>query len=178
MHLGRWRNKGRWGGVTRNAMRALLRKFVPGLTTAAAAVGFATLSWSVVAGELQWFGAGMLFFPVDEQSLASRLGFALRAGFAAAAACLVHRVLWTAGGLALGSVLDVLRHPSLLLPYEGVDTTLLLALSAVAAATAAAFLAQPTLKQLARTRRPSVASALSAINPTAARSSPARVRSG
>ena len=183
-----------------SAIRGVLRKIVPGLTTAACAVGVATLSVSVIDGDLHWFGlgaairvglpsfvVGLLFFPVNEKTLASRIGFALRAGFAAAVSCVVHRVLWTAlqdGGEApeLGinfpAVVEVLRNPSSMLPSGALDTTAMMGMAAVAGATVAGFVIQPALKRLARGRRPSVASALSALNSTGvgAHSSGAPVR--
>jgi hypothetical protein len=180
-----------------SALKKVLRKIVPGLFTGAAAVGVATLSISVVEGELLWFGlgaairvglpafvAGMLFFPVNEKTLASRIGFALRTGFAAFASCVVHRVLWTAMqlgddlaavGIDLGAVGEVLRHPSVLLPAGPVDVTAWLALSAISGATAVGFILQPALKRLARAQRPSVASALAQLDATRGRA-PAMVR--
>jgi hypothetical protein len=180
-------------------MLALLRKSVPAITTALGAVGVAALSCSLVAGELYWFGfgaairvglpalvVGAIFFPVNEKSLASRVGFALRAGFAAFASVLVHRVLWTAlmtrpelpeWGIDVGAVIDVLRYPSMMWPAGTPDTTALMAASAVVGATVAGALAQPLLKRIARSRRPSVASALSSLDSTRASSSAAsRIR--
>ena len=177
-------------------LKSLLRKLVPGLTTAACAIAVANLSVALVHSDFRWFelGAairvgvpsflvGVLFFPVNEETLASRLGFALRSGFAAAVAALAHRVLWTAldpdvappeYGVDFPRVLVVLQHPSLLWPPGSPDPTALLAIAAVLGATAAGFLAQPMLRAVARARRPTVASALSQIHATKAQ--PQRVR--
>lgn len=166
-------------------LKAIWRKLVPGAATAAAAITVATLSVSVVHADLLWFGldaairvgvpaflVGMLFFPVNEQTLASRIGFSLRTMFAAAVAGLAHRVLWISllngdqlpeYGFDASSVLQVLRQPSMLW-FDGFDTTAYLAMSAVAGATVVAYAAQPMLKRFARRQRPTVASALSALD--------------
>ncbi|GEM_PF-2871775 len=178
-------------------MRALWRKIIPGVATAGLAVGAASLGVSVLDGSPQLldlgaairvglpaFVIGLIFFPVNEQSLSSRLGFGLQAGLAAAVSCLVHRVLWTAldasdglpaFGIDLVGVLPVLRHPSMLWP-DSPDTTLWLATSAIAAASVAGYLAQPLLKNVARLRRRSVPSALAALTAAGGRSAPVRVR--
>jgi hypothetical protein len=179
-------------------LTALLRRLVPGLTTAACAVAVANLSISLIHSEFHGFdlGAairvgvpsflvGMLFFPVNEQTLGNRLGFALRSGFAAAVSALAHRVLWTAlspdvappeFGVDFSRVLLVLQHPSLLWPPGSPDSTALLAIAAVMGSATAGFLAQPLLKALARGRRPTVASAISRINAQKSQASPLRVR--
>lgn len=178
------------------SLKAVLRKLVPGFFTAAAAVGVATLSVSVVDGHLLWFGlgaalrvglpafvAGLLFFPVAEKTLASRTGFALRAGFATLCSSIVHRALWTANaasddplkvGVDFSTLGDVFRHPLWLWPTAPIDTTAWLAAAAIAGATTVGLLAQPTLKRVARSRRPSTASALAQLDSSRAR--PAMVR--
>lgn len=194
----------------RRLLAAIGRKLVQGLTTALSAVGVATLAVSVLDGQLQWFGTdaalrvglpafavGLLFFPVNEKTLGRRWGFAMRAAVAAAVSGAVHRVLlWsyvsTAGqplpdGFAetlqvrLASVIDVLRHPAVLLPTGDLDATMFLALGAVAGAAVVGFLAQPPLLRLARGRRgsaavPSASGSLDATGREALRSEALRTR--
>jgi hypothetical protein len=165
--------------VLTRVLQAVLRKLVPGVTTALCSVGLATLTVSAIYAELLWFGtdaairvglpafvAGILFFPANERTLASRLGFALRSGFATAGACLAHRILWASkrgtGELPdsvdalwarLAAALHVVRYPRDLFPFEQVDTTLLMSLGAIAGATAVGYLAQPVLLRFAKGRR-------------------------
>ena len=138
-------------------MKRLLRKVVQGLTTAVAVVAAAALGLSVLAGELWWFGTeaalrvglpafivGMFFFPLDEKTLHSRSGFALRAMLAAVASAAMHRILF------------YFARAQSDFPIEPIalDVTMWLALGAVASTTFVAYLAQPPLFRLARGRFP------------------------
>ena len=162
-------------------LKKIVRKMVQGLATAFGGVSLAAFGVSVLwvidgASPFGWdaalrvgipaFVIGTLFFPVNEKTLASRSGFALRAGLAAATSSLVHRaLLWSYlsadqdllpegwvdtlqqefAGLSI-----VLAHPSVLIPVTLFEPTFALAVSAIAVSALTGFIAQPMLLRIAR----------------------------
>ncbi len=174
-------------------LRKFIRKGIQGVVTALGAVAVAGLAVTGLAAldggdgftfdaalrvGLPSFLVGVIFFPVNEKTLGSRAGFALRAAAAAVASGLAHRALWwgNAQTLArqegplgwvdtlwaeLSEAATALLHPWVLLPDSPLEATLALAVGATAGAALAAFLAQPSLLRLARglrTARPRLSS--------------------